>query len=345
MYTAGHSRLISTGVYIPEQRITSQEIMEQIDAGNRFGVSLEWLERVTGIKEKRVTPVGMLPSDMAIHAAKEALERAEISPKEIDAIIYAGTVRDFIEPATAHIVQTKLAADRAMVFNVTNACHGFMNGIHLMDALIASGQARRGLVVTGEQGSLVAQAAINNLKNSQEKHELLKLTAGLTLGDAGAAVLMGPKLGPETGFMGFMLESHGQFAHFCKAGAPFTGLQEAPLVTDMAAIIGQGLELITNMYHEFMNKHLKWKTEELAVYVIHQVGASIFKQHSPRMGVPVDIMPKTVVDMGNLITATIPLNLHKVIINEEVKMGQKVYLSGAGSGISISQAGLIWDAA
>ncbi len=340
MYTVGHSRLFGTGVYIPEERVACREIMQQIDSENRFGVKADWLERVTGIIEKRVTPTGILPSDMAVIAAKEAMDHAEVKASDIDAIVYTGLTRDYAEPATAHLVQAKLDASNATVFDISNACHGFMNGIHLMDALIATGQVRRGLVVTGEQGKLFTEKAIACLQNSDDKKKLVMLAAGLTLGDAGAALLMGPKLGPETGFMGFMLHSQGQHARFCTSGGP---LSEGPLVTDMPAIVSQSLDLISEMFYEFLYTRLKWTIEELKVYIIHQVGGTSFNLHRARTGVPVEIMPKTVSVMGNLITATIPVNLHNAITASQIRPGQKAYLSGAGSGISLSQAGLIWD--
>src|SRR3989338_8225941 len=109
MYTQGPSRVASSGIYLPDQKITSRELMQEIDSVNRFDISYDWLERVTGVHEKRVTPEGILPSDMAVIAAREAMERIDIGPKEIDAIVYTGASRDYlIEPATAHVVQAKL---------------------------------------------------------------------------------------------------------------------------------------------------------------------------------------------------------------------------------------------
>jgi 3-oxoacyl-[acyl-carrier-protein] synthase-3 len=280
---------------------------------------------------------------MAAVAAEEAMERAQLAAKDIDAIIYTGATRDYsVEPATAHVVQTKLNASNAMAFDVSNACHGFMNGIHLMDALIATGQVRRGLVVTGEQGSLFATKAINALKQCHQKTELVRLAAGRTLGDAGAALIMGPKLGPDTGFRGFMLQSQGQYSEFCTSGGPLT---EGPVITDMPAIIRESTRLHTAMFHEFIHNRLKWKVGELAKYVIHQVGGRVFRLHAEIAGIPVEKIPNTVITMGNLITANIPISLYLFSINQEVKAGDKIFLSGAGSGISISQGGLIWDAA
>ena len=148
MYTQGHSRLISVGAYIPENKVTSRDLLQAIDTQNRFGLSHDWLERATGIKERRAATENMSPSDMAALAAREALESASLSSSDIDVIIFAGMDRDYlVEPATAHVVQDKIGASNAVAFDVNNACHGFMNGIHLVDALIATGQVRRGFDV------------------------------------------------------------------------------------------------------------------------------------------------------------------------------------------------------
>jgi 3-oxoacyl-[acyl-carrier-protein] synthase-3 len=342
VYSQGHSRLISTGVYLPATRVTTRALMAEIDSENRFGVSHAWLEKVTGIREKRVTPANVLPSDMAAAAAREAMRRGNIAAEDIDAIIYCGLVRDYLEPATAHIVQAKLAATNAMVFDVSNACHGFMNGIHVMDALIATGQVRHGLIVTGEQGSIFTRRAVTALNQTEKKDDLLMLAAGLTLGDAGAAVVMGPKRAADGGFMGFMLHSQGQYASYCTSGGP---AEEGVLLTDMPAIVEATTKMLVPMFQDFLFRRLRWQVGDLAKYIMHQVGRRTFKLHAHFGGIPTQIMPDTVTTFGNLVTATIPLNLHMVSTNNEVAAGDKIFLSGAGSGISISQAGLVWDAA
>jgi 3-oxoacyl-[acyl-carrier-protein] synthase-3 len=341
MYTQGHSRLISTGVHLPEKRVSSREILQEIDSLNRFGVSHDWLDKAMGIHERRVAEAGVLPSDMATHAALEAMKHAGVVPADIDAIIYAGVIRDYLEPATAHIVQHKIDARNAVAFDVTNACHGFMNGIHLMDALIATGQVRRGLVVTGEQGFRYTEKAMQALRHTDDRTTFTKLVGGLTLGDAGAAILLGPKLGPDSGFMGFMLQSQGEHSALCVCGHEGEG---AVLETDMASIVAKGIAMLGDMYDEFMGK-LKWSPVDIDKFVHHQVGLKVFAHHAHYAKISLEIMPNTLTTMGNLITASIPVNLHKLRINNEIQRGQKVFIAGAGSGLSVSQAGLIWDAA
>lgn len=341
LYTEGHSRVCGTGVYLPEQRVKSEDLMQEFNATDRFGVQCEWLERVTGIKEKRVAPSGFSPSDMAVAAARQAIDRAKVLPRQLDAIIYTGLTRDYLEPATAHVVQAKLGAKNAVVFDLTNACHGFVNGLHVMDAFVATGQVRYGLVVTGEQGSLFAARAIESLRRTTERHQFSRLIAGLTLGDAGAATVIGPKVGPNMGFMGFMLHSEGQHAGYCTAGGPLT---DGPLLTDMTEMIKRTIDVALPMFRKFLNEQLQWKVADLAKYIIHQTGRKVFRLHSQLGGVPSHIIPDTVTMFGNLVTATIPVNLHLVHSRHEIKCEDKVFLSGMGSGISLGQAGIIWDA-
>lgn len=342
MYTPGHSRIVSLGVYLPEKRILSRDLLEEIESEKRFDVSHDWLDRVMGITERRAAPDDIHPSDMASIASREAIAQAGVEPKDIDAIIYAGVDRDYLlEPATAHVVQDKLGAHNAVCFDVTNACHGFMNGIHLMDALIATGQVRRGLVVTGEQGSRYIAKAIKALRETRRRDDFQRFVGGLTLGDAGAAMLLGPKIGPESGFMGFMLQSQGQYSDLCTCGERGS---ESPLETNMAAIIHEGIALLGNMYPQFLEK-LGWNPSEIKRFVHHQVGTKVFKHHASYAQISPSIMPNTVTHLGNLVTANIPVCLYKTMKNNEFEKGDRVFIAGAGSGLAVSQAGMIWDIA
>ncbi len=341
MYTPGHSRLISTGIFLPEQRISSRDLMEQIDSQNRFGLAPDWLERVTGIRERRVATPDIKPSDMAAAAARDAIERAQILPREIDAIIYAGVIKDLLEPATAHIVAHKIGAENAIALDVSNACLGFMSAMHLMDSLIATGQARRGLVVTGERGYAYTERAIRALTQAGSRERFDDLIAGLTLGDAGAAMIMGPKLDPESGFMGFVMHSQAEFYDLCTCA---NENDADPLITKVTQIVKETSKLVRPMYNELMGK-LDWQNDSLKVYIPHQVGLKSIKIHSGLVNIPPERIPVTVDYLGNIISATIPLNIHLLAERKKFSSADRIYLSGTGSGICLSQSGLIWDAA
>lgn len=344
MHTVGHTRILGIGAFVPEQVVTSQELLQQIDSENRFDIPVDWLERMTGIVTRHVAPNGMLPSQLAIPAAIEALDRARVLPKEIDVIIYTGVNRDYIEPATAHIVQHSIGARNAVVFDVTNACHGFMNGLHLVDALIATGQARRGLVVTGEQGSRAMRRAIELLVKTTDRQRFVDLAGGLTVGDAGAAMVIGPKRSPESGFVGFMLASRGEHSQLCVCHHEGQTSEEVALRTDMPNIVKHHVGMHAEMFAGFLTK-LGWEAGQIQRFVHHQVGLRVFKLHSAYSGIPVARMTNTITTHGNLISASIPLNLRKIQDNDDVSDGDRVFISGSGSGLSVSQAGLVWEAA
>lgn len=341
MYTKGHSRILSTGVYLPEQRLSSAEVMEQAGSKQRFGLSPNWLEKVTGVRERRVTPAGILPSDMAVMAAREAMEEAGIVAGELDVIIYAGVIRDhMLEPGTAHVVQRKLGADNAVVFDVNNACLGFMSAIHLLDSLIATGQVHRGLIVTGEQGYQYTLKAYDRLRQTDDREEFSRLAAGLTLGDAGAAFIMGPKQDPDTGFMGFIAHSEGRHSELCYCG---DARQETPLYTDMAGITREAARMVGLIFHDLMDNRLRWSASQVSKFVTHQAGKSNFRILSKVTDIPVEGIPETVTTLGNIITASVPVILHRLRRSGDVAAGQRLLLSGSGGGISAAQGAMIWD--
>ncbi len=341
MYTQGHSRILGVGSYAPSEIITSKEIMETLDSENRFGVGHDWLERVMGIRERRKSPEGWRPSDLALAAARAALDDARLLPKDIDAIIYAGVVRDYIEPATAHVIQERLGARNAVAFDMTNACLGFMNAIHIMDSLIATGQARRGLIVTGEQGFRNTINAYKVLLHSHDHDVFMNLAAGLTLGDAGAAMVMGPKIHPDTGIKGIMVCSEGEHYRLCICG---DRENETALETNMTAIVSETARLVKSVYSELTHK-LGWQAGDISFYLPHQVGLKGLKIHMAITRIPQAKIPNSVETMGNIISATIPFTLDMVRRSGVLKEGQKVFMSGTGSGICAAQTGLIWDAA
>lgn len=210
--------------------------------------------------------------------------------------------RDFLEPATAHVIQNKLQAHHAVGFDITNACHGFMNGIHVMDTLIATGQVRRGLVVTGEKAWRYTRLAIDTFKQSRDRREFLKLAFGLGLGDVSAAAIMGPKIDPDSGFM---LQSQAQFYALSVCG--WNG-QLTPLEADMGPLIREGIRLRSQMRREFMGK-IGWQPAEITKCVQYQASLKMVKSIAQYVGVSCEIMADTITHFGNLSTANIPLNL------------------------------------
>ncbi|MCZ6802918.1 MAG: hypothetical protein O7D86_03005 [Proteobacteria bacterium] len=147
----GHSKIVGIGAYVPEQIVTSRELLEEVKS-ERLGIPVTWLEENVGIYERRVVPAESKPSDLAIPAAKVALADVNIAAADLDMIIFCGIEGDWMEPATAHLIQAVLEST-AVCFDLSNACHGFMNGLSVADAMIGTGNVETVLVVIGEMAT------------------------------------------------------------------------------------------------------------------------------------------------------------------------------------------------
>jgi len=338
MFLTGHSRIVSVGIEQPTERVTSRELMQEARIEENFGISDTYLERLTGIVERRRVGEGEQPSDLAARAAGQALEKAGINPGELQFIVYAGVTRDHcVEPSTAHNVQRKIRALNAHAFDVSNACLGFMNGILAVDSMLAGGP-RYGLVVTGEKGSIYARNAVNQLQSSTDSSRLNELLAGLTLGDVGAAFVLGRKQHPDHGFAGFDFASAGQHAGLCWCGDErgFDTVQ-----TDMPNLLKESTELGSSVF-ERLSSTLEWSNNDLRWYIPHQIGKVSFKIHTRVTGVPASKMPNSYERHGNLITGNIPVCMDAIETQKSLSEGDKIWLAGAGSGVCAGHAGLVW---
>lgn len=333
--TKCYSKPIGIGVFEPENIVKSTELMTQFDF-KKFGVEKNWIDRVIGIEERRFSDPNSQPSDLGMLAAKQALEKAQLHPKNIGLIVFASIDRDYHEPATSHVIQNKLGAKNALCFDVTNACHSFINGIHLADTLIGSGQIKYALIVSGEQPSRVTGYAIDKLKSLKTKKEFQQYIGALTTGDSGAAMVLGAKKEKELGFQAMHLLSHGEHYKMCTYD---------PILRDgnmnMSEIVNTLLDLHAKYYAESMD-YFSWTPDQIDHYITHQTGKKAFSVHSNYSGVPLHKIPNTVEKYGNLTSSTIPFNLSKMLENKQLGSHDKIFIATAGSGLSISHTSLVW---
>src|SRR5439155_13773416 len=177
------SKIIGWGCYLPLSEISNDEITARFLAPGHKDVG-KVIESLTGIKSRRYVKNERFPSDLATIAAQSALNNAEMDAKDLDVIIFFGISRDFHEPATANVVQDNLGAKNAYVYDLANACNGFITAIDTLDAMIESGRCENGLVVSGE----LISPYIDWRPSTQEDFRLSLF--GYTIGDAGGAAVM-----------------------------------------------------------------------------------------------------------------------------------------------------------
>ncbi|MDZ8258127.1 ketoacyl-ACP synthase III [Nostoc sp. ChiQUE01b] len=340
VYKTPVSQIKSLGVYLPERIVDNEELAAMIDGPNALKKNLpKLIERLTGIKTRHYAKEGTSPSELAIEAAWRALEIANLSVNDIDTLIFAATDTDILEPATANIVQAKMGISRINAFDVKNACNSVLQALNVANSLIATGAAHRVLIVSGEVGSYTVNHKISS------KEELRTKLGGLTLGDAGAAIVVEPSDG-NLGFLDLNLMSMGEYWHLCHVPEQIDwrhrseGLSHPRFYLDMPELA----KLVRNYaipYFKEYNRYRQEKFQEascyeyLALVIGHQISKRFIEEVCQAAKITRSII--TAEYFGNTASTAIPLALHKAIEQGLLTWGagQEVMLFGAASGYSI----------
>lgn len=313
---------------LPATVLTTTELQARVEKASGFALPSGLLERLTGIRERRVVVQGeQWSSSLAIDAARHALSRAGREPEEVDLLLFASASRDFVEPATAHVVNHALGM-RAHCLDVTNACNSFVNGLDLARTMISAGRARTALVVTGETPSLSMRLAVKDVKDAAQHF------AGYTFGDAGAACVVEPVT--TGGFGRTETETHSE--HW-EVGGIFGGGSRYPRDLDKEYFTGAGRELkrvfekIGPAIVDSTLAHAGLGFGDLSAVFVHQVTTPYVDRFCEVTGAPRELLDVTVDTHGNVASATLPLQLSRQW--DRLAPGDTVLFVGLGGGVSV----------
>jgi 3-oxoacyl-[acyl-carrier-protein] synthase-3 len=324
-------QMSSVAAYLPEGVRTSREVEQRIAAESpavrvRPGI----IEARTGIRERRVAAEHEQCSDLAVRAARQALDEAGLSVCDVDLLIFAAASQDLIEPATAHIVQHKLGTN-CQVLDVKNACNSFLNGLQVAESLIVSGAARNALVVTGE---ICSRAVRWHVKDADE---FRRFFPSWTMGDAAAAVL----LTPADDSRGIVFRQFAaRSAHWPLATIPYGGSMH-PRGDEYAYLHGDGPALkdafVANgpaILHDMLRTG-GYGFDEFDHIFVHQVGLAYHAELLAATGIPAERVRGTVTHLGNMASATLPVAHALAVADGTVRAGERVLWLGMASGISV----------
>ena len=334
MYQLGQARIVSVGKSLPAERVHPCDMVSEVGA-EKYGVSEMLIEETLGINEVRHSAENVKPSDLAVEASEEAIAKSGINADHIDVIVFCGIEGDYVEPSTAHSIQHRLGL-RGICFDVSNACLGFMSGIQIANDMIGSGSARYVLVCTGERPSVISKAVIRCLRNSNNADDFKNKLGMLSVGDAGGAAILGPREAGH-GFVNFGAASIGKHARLC-----YYKMHGDEV--DGQMVMGRICALTINLHEQVFRQtidQLGWDSGKIAYCITHQVGRRPFEMLSEAFHVVDSRMTRTYPDLGNITSATLPVNLCLAQENGGLKPGEAVYVALSGSGISVSHAGLI----
>jgi 3-oxoacyl-[acyl-carrier-protein] synthase-3 len=326
------------GYYVPEQVVTSKFVDEQLNGIRYLGVG-NMIEKIAGIKERRYASSKMQASDIAVLAARDALEQAGLTATDVDTVLFTACSRDIAEPATANVVQAKLGAVRARAMDVTNACNSALSGLEVMNSLIASGKTKVGLVVAGEKLSTVVNW---NLKNIGD---LKTGFAALTLGDGGGAMVLTANNNHEKrGIAASYFVSDGKEwpLSVVLGGGTLSprNLDDTYFRSDSLKLNKLALKYVPYVIEKVM-KITGWSFDELDLAVPHQVTVSVAEKIAKRVKFPFEKVMITVDRFGNTGAASTLMALREAINQGRVTKGSKVMLVGGAAGFSAGAITLI----
>jgi acyl-CoA:acyl-CoA alkyltransferase len=323
------TRIAGLGVHLPETVRSTAETEQRLrseNPGMRLATGL--ISRMTGVERVHVAPEEWDASDLAVAASRRALEE---SPGELDLVVFSAAAQDLVEPATSHIVAAKLGLT-APVMDVKNACNSVLNAMQVADALIRTGQYRRVLVASGEKTSAGVRWKLD------EPGQFLRSFPGYVMGDAGAAVILEASDDPETGIRAsrFVAESR----HWAIGTLPGGGTMR-PRDPDASYFDMDGASLQQAFLElgpepvERMLRDSGYAMDDFDLVAIHQVAAPYLGPIFERLGVRDDRTIVTVVDHGNVASASLPLQLRLARERGMVGPGSLVLLIGLAGGISL----------
>jgi 3-oxoacyl-[acyl-carrier-protein] synthase III len=316
------ARVAGTGSYLPEQRLTNQDLVERL-AKSGLETSDEWITTRSGISARHFAAENELTSDLAVKAAQAALSSAGITSEDLDLIILSTSTPDHLGgfPSTACVVQDKLGAHTACAaFDVQAVCAGFTYALATADAFIRCGTYKKVLVIGAE--------TFSRILDFQDRGTCVLFGDG-----AGAVVL---EASNEPGILATALHADGSQRNIlCVPGRACNGeVHGSPFMTmDGQAVFKLAVKVLEQVAHEVLEK-ANLKPEQIDWLVPHQANIRIMEGTAKKMGMSMDKVIVTVHEHGNTSAASIPLALDTGVRSGQIQRGQHLLLEGVGGGFA-----------
>lgn len=341
-----HVFLDALGYELPPVVVTTQELEARLrPVYETLRVSEGQLEALTGIVERRWWEPGYPPSRGAVQAARKALAQSHVRPEDVQVVIYAAVCREEFEPATACRVAADLGLRPEIVYDISNACLGVLNGIVDIANRIELGQVRAGLVVSCETARDINEAMIDAMLQARSMEMFTKSLATLTGGSGAVAVLVTDgsfDAEPRRRLLGGTMQAAPQHYGLCRWG--LEGMLNALrqfTSTDSAAVLRYGVELGLRTWNAFLNR-LGWAADTVDKIICHQVGASHRDSILKTLGIAEEKEFSTYQYLGNMGTVSLPLTAALAEEREFLRRGDRVGFLGIGSGLNCLMLGVDW---
>ena len=314
-----YSRILGTGSYLPEKRLTNADLAAEL-AQQGVETSDDWIVERTGIRARHFAADAQGSSDLATEAARKALTAAGLSADELDLIIVATSTPDMVFPSVATMVQHNLGTAGCPAFDVQAVCSGFVYALTIADAMIQSGSAKRALVIGAEVFSRIL--------------DFKDRTTCVLFGDGAGAVIL--EASDQPGILATDLHADGQYKDIlCVPGHVNRGgiLGDPVLKMDGPAVFKLAVGVLEETARASLAK-ANLTDADIDWLIPHQANIRIMQSTAKKLKMSNDKVVVTVDQHGNTSAASIPLALDTAVRDGRIQRGQTLMLEGVGGGFT-----------
>ncbi len=318
--------VVGTGHYLPARIVPNAEFAATLDTSN------EWIVSRSGIERRHFAAEGEATSHMATKAALAALATAGLEAQALDAIIVATSTPDLTFPSVATMVQANIGMQRGFAFDIQAVCAGFVYALAQANALIASGQARRVLVIGAETFSRIM--------------DWTDRSTCVLFGDGAGALILEAQGGTgstaDRGILAIDLNSDGRFreALYVDGGVATSGTA-GHLRMQGKEVFRHAVEKLAQTAEAVLSR-AGLAAGDVDWLVPHQANLRIIRGTAQKMGLPMERVILTVQDHGNTSAASIPLALSVGAAEGKLRPGQLVLTEAIGGGLAWGAVLLRW---
>jgi len=314
-----YSRIAGTGSFLPPDRVTNDDLVARL-ARDGIETSDQWIVERTGIHARHFAAPDVTSSDLAVEAARRALDAADCDVTTIDLIIVATSTPDMVFPSAACIVQRKLGVHGCAAFDVQAVCSGFVYALTVADSMIRTGAATKALVIGAEVFSRIL--------------DFKDRTTCVLFGDGAGAVVL--QASDRPGLLASELHADGRYVDLlCVPGTVSGGavLGDPVLKMDGPGVFKLAVNVLEKVATSVLAKAGR-DASSIDWLIPHQANIRIMQSTAKKLKVPLEKLIVTVDEHGNTSAASIPLALDDAVRSGKIARGDTLMLEGVGGGFT-----------
>ena len=310
-----YSRIAGTGSYLPEKLLTNADLEKMVDTTE------DWIFTRTGIRERHIVADNEKTSDLALHAARNAIASAGINAQDIDLIIVATSTPDDIFPSTACTLQAKLGIAGCPAFDLQAVCSGFVYALSTADNFIKAGASKCALVIGAETFSSIT--------------DWTDRSNCILWGDGAGAVIL--QASEEVGIISTHLHADGNYVKMLHVPRKTAEFPQETILMEGNAVFKMAVNTLDSIVDETLTANGMQKSD-IDWLVPHQANIRILQATAKKLDMSMDKVVVTVDIHGNTSAASIPLALDVAIRDGRIKRGEIILMEAFGGGFTWGSA-------